>query len=602
MKKFLSCLMFALGISSMAQADEVTLNFADLGLDDSATLTDYKINDNLSISSTGNSRWVSSGPDFRLFAGGGFNITVKDATLTGVAITCTSGRGFAAWSTVTVDSETTTDFTADPFSWTGSASESWAISAAAANVNVRTQSITLTYTPKAVSETLTAEVLCKDMNVGDSESLPATGYDLNEYVNVNFLQGSHSATPTYRPSAEAFYIFNGQQVSVTANKGAKLEKIEISTAASNTFGYSGSVTADDLAQTYETDYTWVPCVWHGEAEQSVVFTNGGKTGNTRVTGIKVTYMTPGEGLTVAKPEISQSADNNSISIICETEGAKIYYTLDDSEPSDTTGTEYTEAFDITEPCTVKAIAILNGVASSVATLDVYLRIVESLSSFISNASPEAALIECPVTAIETVGSYLMVKDDKGSFAMVRNINPDLSESLNVENGTTWANMTAQFDPYGDYGYIQPTALGEVSEGEPVVPKDVTVAAFDCVPFEYVSLKGVAIEKEGYNTLLFKDTDGEILYGMNRFVVTLPDLSTTDSKVKRYDVTGFASNDGEELWPVTFKEDPNAGIESAIADQETAIYFNIQGIRVSKPESEGVYIVVKGNKTEKLVMR
>lgn len=54
--------------------------------------------------------------------------------------------------------------------------------------------------------------------------------------------------------------------------------------------------------------------------------------------------------------------------------------------------------------------------------------------------------------------------------------------------------------------------------------------------------------------------------------------------------------------VTFKEDPNAGIESAIADQETAIYFNIQGIRVSKPESEGVYIVVKGNKTEKLVMR
>lgn len=602
MKKFLSCLMLALGISSMSQADEVTLNFADFGLDDSATLTDYKINDNLSISSTGNSRWVSSGPDFRLFAGGGFNISVKDATLTGVAITCTSGRGFASWSTVTVDSETTTDFTADPFSWTGSASESWAISAAAANINVRTQSITLTYTPKAVAETLTAEVLCKDMNVGDSESLPATGYDLNEYVNVNFLQGSHSATPTYRPSAEAFYIFNGQQVCVTANKGAKLEKIEISTAATNTFGYSGSVIADDLAQTYETDYTWVPCEWHGQAEQDVVFTNGGKTGNTRVTGIKVTYTTPGEGITVAKPEISQSDDNNSITITCETKGAKIYYTLDDSEPSDTTGTEYTEAFEITGPCTVKAIAILDGVASSVASLEAYLRIVESLSSFLSNASPEAALIECPVTAIETVGSYLMVKDDKGSFAMVRNINPDLTESLNVENGTTWANMTAQFDPYGDYGYIQPTALGEVSEGEPVAPKEVTVTTFECVPFEYVTLKGVAIEKEGYNSLLFKDTNGEILYGMNRFVVTLPDLTITDDKVKRYDVTGFASNDGEELWPVTFKEDPNAGIESAVADQETAIYFNLQGIRIAKPETEGVYIVVKGNKTEKHATR
>lgn len=600
MKKLLTGLMVAAVVAIPMRAEELTVNFANLGLDNGAGLTDYKVNDNLAISSTGT--WNESNQDFRLFSGRSFSVTVTDATLTGVSITCNAGRGFGAFSTVTADSETAS-FTADPFLWTGEAMESWSVIATPANMNVRMESITFTYTPKAVSETVTAEFLCKDMGISDGEPMTAGGYDANEFININFAQGSHAAQPTYMASAEAFRLFNGQQVVVSAKNGAKLLKISVATTASNTFGYGGNVTADGVAQTYETDYTWVPCEWNGSAEQSVVFENGGKTGNTRVTGITVTYQTPGGELVIARPEIVPADADNMVAINCATEGALIYYSLDGTDPTEETGTLYENPFTITEACTVKAIGFMDGVSSSVASLDVYLRSVDSLKEFLANQSPDAVTIKCPVTAILTQGSYLMVKDNKGSFAIVRNINPDLNEALNVENGTTWANMVATFDPYGDYGFIQPVELGAVSKEEPVTPKVVSLSEFGTavVPFEYVSIQKVKVEKTG-NYLVFTDEESNNLYGYMRFVgITIPD---SENENIRYDVTGFASNDSEdlELWPVSFVINTNTGVIDINEDVENTLYFNTQGIRVERPVKGFTYIVVKDGKANKVLIR
>lgn len=64
---------------------------------------------------------------------------------------------------------------------------------------------------------------------------------------------------------------------------------------------------------------------------------------------------------VKTPEITQSG--NQVSISCETTDAVIYYTLNGDTPSDSS-TKYDEAFTITENCTVKAIAIKEGMANS----------------------------------------------------------------------------------------------------------------------------------------------------------------------------------------------------------------------------------------------
>ncbi|MDE6340659.1 MAG: chitobiase/beta-hexosaminidase C-terminal domain-containing protein [Muribaculaceae bacterium] len=603
MKKLLTLLLLTVFFTLQMQGDEVTLKFADLGLDNNASLTDYKVNDNISISSTGNSRWNDTNKDFRLFSTGGFTVTITDATLTGINIACNSGYGFGALSSVTADSASS-DFTANPFSWTGEATESWSVTATPAAANVRVESITFIYTPKAVSETITQTFLCKDMGLANMEAMSTGGYDANEYINIDFAKGTHSSQPTYREAVEGFYLFNGQQVIVTAKNGAKLLNILVSTQSSNPFGYIGSITADGVLQTFDTDYTWVPCEWHGSAEQSVVIQNGLTSGNTRVTGLTITYETPGDGPAVSRPVITPSETDNTISITCDTEGATVYYTTDGTDPSAENGSIYEQPFTLSEACTVKAIAILDGVSSSVASLEVYMRIVDSLEAFLANRSPKEVTINCPVTAIVHKGSYLLVKDNKGSYAIVYNTNPDLNEALNVDNGTTWANMKAIFEPYGDYGYVKPAELGAVTQEEPVQPRVVTIPDFkNCSQFEYVTLQRVSFTPGSlYQT--YTDTDGNELDGRNRFVISLPSNSDADTK---YDFTGVAYQDPEypdepELWPTSYVVNTNSGIETISEDYSGALYFNAQGIQVKHPEKGGIYIVVKNGNANKVVVQ
>ena len=71
--------------------------------------------------------------------------------------------------------------------------------------------------------------------------------------------------------------------------------------------------------------------------------------------------------TVASPEFSvESGAVNSgteVTITCATEGAKIYYTTDGSEPT-ASSTEYTGAISVTEAVTIKAIAVKSGMNDS----------------------------------------------------------------------------------------------------------------------------------------------------------------------------------------------------------------------------------------------
>lgn len=64
---------------------------------------------------------------------------------------------------------------------------------------------------------------------------------------------------------------------------------------------------------------------------------------------------------VKRPQITQSG--NQVSISCETTDAVIYYTLDGTTPSESS-TKYENAFTITANCTVKAIAVKEGMANS----------------------------------------------------------------------------------------------------------------------------------------------------------------------------------------------------------------------------------------------
>lgn len=73
--------------------------------------------------------------------------------------------------------------------------------------------------------------------------------------------------------------------------------------------------------------------------------------------------------TVAAPVISGTtpfAESTSATISCATAGASIYYTVDGSTPT-SASTAYSGAITLTDTTTVKAIAIKDGVSSSVTT-------------------------------------------------------------------------------------------------------------------------------------------------------------------------------------------------------------------------------------------
>lgn len=67
---------------------------------------------------------------------------------------------------------------------------------------------------------------------------------------------------------------------------------------------------------------------------------------------------------VANPIFTPSDTNFEgsvdVTISCATNGAKIYYTLDGTIPSETNGTEYTGSFEITKSTTIRAIAVKAG--------------------------------------------------------------------------------------------------------------------------------------------------------------------------------------------------------------------------------------------------
>lgn len=97
------------------------------------------------------------------------------------------------------------------------------------------------------------------------------------------------------------------------------------------------------------------------------------TNTCKVSQITVTYEN--NNVSVKAPTIdgvTPFVGSTTVTLACETTGATLYYTIDGKEPT-AESTPYTGPFTLTESATVKAVAILNGEASTVATTTVPLK-------------------------------------------------------------------------------------------------------------------------------------------------------------------------------------------------------------------------------------
>lgn len=234
----------------------------------------------------------------------------------------------------------------------------------------------------------------------------------------------------------------------------------------------------------------------------------------------------------AAPVVKMGA-NNTIEISAA-DGAQIYYTTNGDDPTAETGTLYTGAFTISNATVVKAIAVVDGKSSSVATFNAYLNTLSSLEELIDLGDLTHSLtVQAPMTIVYHNGRYMYVAQDN-IFLLLYGVSSDDTYT----NGAQLDAVTGSYTLYKDViPEMTNVTLGNVTpDGTPVEAATTTIAEVNtygtALMNYFVKLEGVAINLT--NTKLTQD--GNELTYYNQFGLTLPEA--TDGKT--YNVEGFMS--------------------------------------------------------------
>lgn len=384
-------------------------------------------------------------------------------------------------------------------------------------------------------------------------------------VTVTFDKGTSTNNPKYYNSGTAVRVYGGGTMSLSVD-GSSITKVVF------TFG-SGDGTNEITANTG----TFAEGVWTGNSS-NVVFTVGGATGQRRIQALAITL---GEAAPVADPTITGETSfigSTEATIACSTEGAKIYYTLDGSEPT-AESTEYTAPIPLTATTTVKAIAIKGSDKSAVASktftaLTAYENL-KALQALENNATFGMAG-ELQVVAKPT-NKYVYVKDATGSGLIYDNGG---TKTVNLEKGKTIAaNWTGKVSIYKQLFELVPDDVLAVKEGDAAKVTYPTVEASyisaDHIN-EVITLKGItSYTIEGKNiTLKIGETE---IAAYNQFGLTIAD----PVEGKTYEVIGAISryDDKIQFQPIEITAFDDIEISPASGDISAALAAASEGKNV-----------------------
>lgn len=321
---------------------------------------------------------------------------------------------------------------------------------------------------------------------------------------------------------------NGSLTFALSTDGAKkITKIVATACAYGSDASKISINGAD-AQDLTTDF----------ADYTFTFAPTENTTTLKIDATKRMYLTKlvvtydgGEVSGPASPVVKMAA-NNMVEISAA-DGAQIYYTTNGDDPT-TESTLYTGAFSISSETVVKAIAVVDGKSSSVATFNAYINTLSSLEELIDLGDFTHTLtVQAPMTIVYHNGRYMYVSQDN-SFLLLYGVSSDDTYA----NGAQLDAVTGSYTLYKDViPEMTNVTLGNVTEsGTPVDPTAITIAevnSYSTALMNYfVKLEGVAIDLT--NTKLTQDGNELVYY--NQFGLTLPEA--TDGKT--YNVEGFMS--------------------------------------------------------------
>ena len=190
------------------------------------------------------------------------------------------------------------------------------------------------------------------------------------------------------------------------------------------------------------------------------------------TPVKGTVATP--AFSVASGEVDSGT---SVTISCATEGAKIYYTTDGSEPT-ASGTEYTAAISVTPPMTLKAIAVKDGMNnSSVASVSYTIKETVAIPAFSAASGAVNSGTEVTITCATEGAKIYYTTDETEPTAS----STEYTDAISVTQPMTLKAIAVK-DGMNDSAVASASYL--------VIPTKAT-----CVPGDFVLKDGTMLPKD-----------------------------------------------------------------------------------------------------------
>ncbi|MDE7375669.1 MAG: chitobiase/beta-hexosaminidase C-terminal domain-containing protein, partial [Muribaculaceae bacterium] len=319
-----------------------------------------------------------------------------------------------------------------------------------------------------------------------------------------------------------------------------------------------------------------------------------------IDNIEIEWETVGEDKVFAPtfdPVAGMVKAGTEVTLTTPTEGAEIYYTTDESEPT-AASTKYTAPIAINDYTVIKAVAIKNGKASEVVTAEYMLMpAIEDLSPLMDFPDKTQFTVNCELTVVYANGAYVYVYDGTNYGLLYKN-------NLGLAAGDVIAaGWDATLSIYSGLYEIVPETELTKSESEPKAATPMVVDAEDAeytlMPYNmnrYFTLNGVVFEAAtpaGKSNFTGKMGETEVTF-RNNFEIASVEAGT-------YSVTGFVGvyNDAVQFYPIAYvapePEDPNMLWKSDVeAEQSTADWrrvFTMTAEEAQEKIAVGDYLLV-----------
>ena len=578
MKKLLLSLACFVGFIGTVNAETVSVTFSDMFDANSTELAAIELDDGITVGFAKGSgstapQYYTNGTAVRWYGGNTMTVTSESNTITNIEITFGGSDGSNQISANPGSFNTPT--------WTGSAS-SVVFTVGGTSGNRRVAGLTITYgedagggntggeTPGPSTPTETINVTYDSSTKGYANAQEISTVEEGD-VTIEFNKGSNSNTPKYYTSGTAVRVYGGGYFTVSVPANCTITTIELI--------YGGTPGTNAIT----TDVgTFSTPTWTGEA-QSVKFTIGGTSGNRQIKAINVTYEKEGT-LAVAAPKIS--CTDNEITITCATDDVDIYYTLDGTEPTQSS-TKYTEPFKITQNTEIKAIAYKGNEASAVTTFTAtFVGNYSGFQEFAALGNGAQGAVDGPITAVYQNGQYLYVIDNSQYPMLIfGNVNASLS------NGDQIDYVEGTYSPYQNLPEITSPKIGDVTTGgTEVEPKIITLSEIESTTLNsYVQINNVTLSSA---TAMADNTGSGVLY--NRFTgVNIPTDYT-----KTYNVTGFVAIFGTtyQIYPTAFEAIVNVNqVATPVIDPNGGdVELGTEVTITTETEGATIYYTTDGN--------